>query len=82
MFIHTLTHSYIRILDKKLVLKILKSVYCILHKCILSGFPKTIMADKGTEWNALVPHLTLIQMKSTFNQVCSQASLFTKYQHL
>ena len=77
MFIHTLTHSYIHILEKKLVLKNLKSVYCI-----LSGFPKTIMADKGTEWNALVPHLTLIQMKSTFNQVCSQASLFTKYQHL
>lgn len=45
----------------------------------LPGQPHTLMIDKGTEWNDVIPKLPVIQMKSTFNQVhVSQSlSLFT-----
>jgi hypothetical protein len=49
--------------------------YTIAFIIIVLGTPQSIMIDKGTEWNDVLPKFPIIQMKSTFNQVSAAQCL-------
>jgi hypothetical protein len=62
-----------------LYLKLVSKIKLYIFIYVLQGVPKTLMIDKGSEWAGVVPRLSVVQMKSTFNQVSLLSYTYRSY---